>query len=174
MPAELRFSPAEVCELFNVSKSTLFRWEKDGILEPPDRNALDVREPRVYTERDIKIIAERKENELWDQFRRTRRQMEGRKSRSGEPDKKRLKQMMELQSLRKFLGGDETGLAELAEYQHIEPNTVTLLLRLALHHYTPSDAAFAHLVGVAYIQSCRQSGEKPTLNQPVDTLLAKE
>ena len=46
MMAEATYSTAEVWQLLRISKSTLFRWEKDGLITPPDR---DLRQQRQYT-----------------------------------------------------------------------------------------------------------------------------
>jgi hypothetical protein len=42
---ELLFSPSQVAEWFDVSRPTLFRWEKEGLLEKPDRGP---RGERIY------------------------------------------------------------------------------------------------------------------------------
>lgn len=43
----------EVCDMLNISKKTLFEWEKEGFIEPIDR---DWRQWRVYTQADIRNI----------------------------------------------------------------------------------------------------------------------
>jgi len=42
-----------VCKLFDVSKATLFRWEREGLISGPPR---DWRNWRVYTAQNIKEI----------------------------------------------------------------------------------------------------------------------
>lgn len=43
----------DVCKLFDVSRATLFRWEREGLISGPQR---DWRNWRVYTTRNIKEI----------------------------------------------------------------------------------------------------------------------
>jgi len=42
------YRTAEVCQTVGISKNTLFRWLKDGILEEPELR--DRREWRLFTE----------------------------------------------------------------------------------------------------------------------------
>jgi len=48
-----RFKTIEVCKLFDVSRATLFRWEREGLISDPPR---DWRNWRVYTDQNIKEI----------------------------------------------------------------------------------------------------------------------
>jgi DNA-binding transcriptional MerR regulator len=48
-----RYKTVEVCKLFDVSRATLFRWEREGLISGPPR---DWRNWRVYTPRNIKEI----------------------------------------------------------------------------------------------------------------------
>lgn len=48
-----RYKTIEVCKLFDVSKATLFRWEREGLISGPAR---DWRNWRVYTSQNIKEI----------------------------------------------------------------------------------------------------------------------
>ncbi len=48
-----RYKTIEVCEMFDVSKATLFRWEREGLISGPPR---DWRNWRVYTPDNIKEI----------------------------------------------------------------------------------------------------------------------
>ncbi len=48
-----RFKTIEVCKLFDVSRATLFRWEREGLISDPPR---DWRNWRVYTTQNIKEI----------------------------------------------------------------------------------------------------------------------
>ncbi|MDE3223815.1 MAG: MerR family transcriptional regulator [Nitrospirota bacterium] len=50
---EKRFKTIEVCKLFDVSRATLFRWEREGLISGPPR---DWRNWRVYTAQNIKEI----------------------------------------------------------------------------------------------------------------------
>lgn len=50
-----RYKTYEVCKLFNVSRATLFRWEREGLISGPPR---DWRNWRIYTAQNIKEITE--------------------------------------------------------------------------------------------------------------------
>jgi hypothetical protein len=47
------FSTIEVCDLFDISKATLYRWEREGLISMPSR---DWRNWRVYTSANIAEI----------------------------------------------------------------------------------------------------------------------
>jgi len=51
--ARKQYKTIEVCELFDVSRATLFRWEREGLISGPSR---DWRNWRLYTARHIKEI----------------------------------------------------------------------------------------------------------------------
>jgi DNA-binding transcriptional MerR regulator len=57
----LGFKAHQVCELFDISKATLFRWERDGVIDQPAR---DWRNWRLYTRKNVdeieKVIRARK------------------------------------------------------------------------------------------------------------------
>ena len=48
-----RYKTIEVCQLFDISRATLFRWEREGVISGPPR---DWRNWRVYTDQNIKEI----------------------------------------------------------------------------------------------------------------------
>jgi DNA-binding transcriptional MerR regulator len=157
MPLNSRYSPAEVCELFDISKSTLLRWEREGTLPSPSRNASDQREPRIYSQRDIQVIARKQEDELDRKYQATSRRLDEHKRIGREHNLERLHELLELRSLRKFLAGNELGLAELSEYAQLHPRTILVLLRLALYHSRPEEPVFAHILKVAAEQSAKLS-----------------
>lgn len=43
----------QVCKLFDVSRATLFRWEREGLISGPPR---DWRNWRIYTVQNVKEI----------------------------------------------------------------------------------------------------------------------
>ena len=47
------FKTNEVCELFDISRATLFRWEREGVISGPPR---DWRNWRLYTFENIEQI----------------------------------------------------------------------------------------------------------------------
>jgi adenine-specific DNA-methyltransferase len=51
--AKKGYKTNEVCKLFDVSKATLFRWEREGLISGPRR---DWRNWRMYTDQNIKEI----------------------------------------------------------------------------------------------------------------------
>lgn len=48
-----RFTPNDICKRLNISKATLFRWEREGIISNVGR---DWRNWRVYSERNLRQI----------------------------------------------------------------------------------------------------------------------
>jgi DNA-binding transcriptional MerR regulator len=155
MPLNSHYSPAEVCELFDISKSTLLRWEREGTLPAPSRNAADQREPRVYSQRDVQIIARKQEDELGAKYQAASRRLDEYKRDGREHNLERLQELMQLRSLRKFLAGNDLGLAELSEYPHLQPRALRVLLRLALEHSSPEEPVFAHILRVVAEQSAK-------------------
>ncbi|MGQ0666536.1 MAG: MerR family transcriptional regulator [Nitrospiraceae bacterium] len=55
------FKTDQVCNLFDISKATLFRWERTGVIAGPPR---DWRNWRLYTNKNVaeikKVIRARK------------------------------------------------------------------------------------------------------------------
>ena len=51
---ETSFSPAEICEWFSIPRTTLFRWEKDGIIPPTERHGS--RGDRIYRQDHVRRI----------------------------------------------------------------------------------------------------------------------
>ena len=47
------FSTIEVCHLFDISKATLYRWEREGLISMPSR---DWRNWRLYTTTNVEEI----------------------------------------------------------------------------------------------------------------------
>ena len=43
----------QVCQLFDISKATLFRWEREGVIARPTR---DWRNWRLYTQKNVDEI----------------------------------------------------------------------------------------------------------------------
>lgn len=43
----------QVCDLFDISKATLFRWEREGLISGPPR---DWRNWRLYTKKNVAEI----------------------------------------------------------------------------------------------------------------------
>ena len=49
----IKYKTCEICSRFDISRDTLFRWEREGLLNNIER---DWRGWRVYTEANIKNI----------------------------------------------------------------------------------------------------------------------
>lgn len=47
------FHTNQVCDLFDISKATLFRWERQGLISGPPR---DWRNWRLYTKKNVEEI----------------------------------------------------------------------------------------------------------------------
>ncbi|MBI3596128.1 MAG: MerR family transcriptional regulator [Nitrospirae bacterium] len=48
-----RYKTRDICKIFDISKATLFRWEKDGLISNVGR---DWRNWRLYSKHNIKEI----------------------------------------------------------------------------------------------------------------------
>jgi hypothetical protein len=128
--------------MFNISKSTLFRWEHEDWFPPVGR---DLNNKRQYTWEHIQAIT----------MKRNRRQFE--QAASAE-DEVRLGEIWgESLSLHKFIYmGDATGLQELAEYPGLAPETTRQLLRAALEDYEPGDETFCQILRVILEKNCKR------------------
>ena len=141
------YTPAQICEMFGISKSTLFRWERDGRLPPVHR---DLANQRQYTRAHIQAISELQKGKLGQQFARV----------AAAEDLEQQEAVMEAVSLRKFLEGDMTGLYELGEYARPSAETVRQLLRIALDQYEPDSDEFRELVETVLKQSKKLSSHR--------------
>ncbi len=142
------YSTVEVCELFGISRSTLFRWEKEGWFPHVERDEMG---QRLYTDTHLRAIAQR----LKERYKRQYEQ-----ALSAE-DKRRMENLARALSFVKFLEGKMEGLQELAEYDELPDHIITQLLRFALERHTPSDAEFCQIMYVVYDQ-CRKRTEGRT------------
>jgi len=53
MPKRKLYKTNEVCEMFDISRATLFRWEREGLISGPPR---DWRNWRLYTAENVEQI----------------------------------------------------------------------------------------------------------------------
>ena len=53
MPSKKKYKTNEICDIFDISRATLFRWEEEGLISNIGR---DWRNWRVYSEKNIKEI----------------------------------------------------------------------------------------------------------------------
>jgi predicted site-specific integrase-resolvase len=145
MASDFTYTPSELCEMLNISKSTLFRWEREGVLPAPTRDQSDQRHGRIYTREHIQAIGEKQKEQLEKQY------VQANKERSW--DRKSLQELLESNSLRKFLEGNEIGLRELREYDQLLPKTIRTLLQVAMEQCEPDDDIFSDIIQVVYEQS---------------------
>jgi len=137
---ENTYTTAEICEMFGISKSTLFRWEREELLPLIPR---DIGGQRQYTQEHINAISERQKTQLGKRYQRA--------VEAGDEDG--LQQISEAVALRKFLEGDTTGLYELAELPEVSDDTLRQLLQLALDQYAPGERIFCEIIRVLWEHS---------------------
>ena len=143
-----RFTPAEVCDLFGISKSTLLRWEREGLIVSPPRE-LHQRQ-RSYTQKHMAEIGRPLLQKWYHQLATAEH----------EPNaEQRLESLAERVSLIKFVAfGDLSGLYEMGERDALSEETIKQLLHEA-SQYEPSDPIFRRIVEVieAKVQGHRQA-----------------
>jgi len=151
------FSPATISDLFDISKSTLLRWEREGVLPPVKRDRSSRQGERAYTRADVRAIQQKQRAQLRRQLSHISEAAE-----KGEEDEEEAlrnqREILETQSLHKFLAGNPTGLAELGEYQELMPETVRRLASVAVERYAPGDDDYAAIMAVVARQSRRLTG----------------
>ena len=131
------YTTAEVCEMFNISKSTLFRWERDGVLPSIPR---DISGQRRYTQEHLHLISKRQNEKLGRRFEQIAEQ--------GDEDS--YWAISETLALNKFLEGDSTGLLELAEHPKISADIQLQLLKIAIDQHQPGDPIFNEIIKIIY------------------------
>lgn len=137
MVSDRTYTTAEVCELFNISKSTLFRWEREGILPPIPR---DLGGQREYGKEHLRKISDKQKEKI---HRRLDQIAE-----KSEPDNQMV--LFETLSLNKFLEGNTIGLFELREHDQISAQTQMQLLKIAVDQYRPGDPIFNEIIEIVY------------------------
>jgi DNA-binding transcriptional MerR regulator len=134
------YSTSEICAMFNISKSTLFRWEKEGLLPVVSR---DISGKRQYSHEHISAISERQKRRLGKQFAHAiEAGSEG-----------NIIKISEALAIRKFLEGDITGIYELAELPEISTETLRQLMQIGLDQFQPGDRMFCEIIRVLWIHS---------------------
>lgn len=123
------YSTAEVCEMFSISKSTLFRWEREGSISPANRDKTD---QRLYTEENLREIGQRLENQLKTKFKR----------RIGTDDEKEIAKAHEELYVWKFIQNEPSALDELENYPILSADSIRKLCRINLERNEPSSITF--------------------------------
>lgn len=138
------YSPAEVCEMFDISKSTLFRWEQKHWFPAVAR---DLSNQRQYTSEHIRAITEEQKAKLSKQLERV--------FEAG--DVTAYREVLRAVSMYKFLEGDRTGLCELSQYPTLPPGLVRQLLEMATKEYELGDPHLNDVLEIVLDQSRKMS-----------------
>lgn len=147
MASDRVYSPAEICELFSISKSTLLRWEGQAWFPQVVR---DLTNQRQYTQEHIQAISLKQDRKQFEQAAKA-------------DDEGRLREIQEAVSLHKFVySGNKTGLHQLAEYPRLSADTIRQLLRVALEEYELGGETFCEIIRVVLEQSCKLSPARDT------------
>jgi DNA-binding transcriptional MerR regulator len=138
------YTPAEICQIVGISKSTLFRWEEEQAFPrvPRDRESQD---QRLYTQEHINYINRRLLNKQY-------------KHAADRGDIKALDEIHEEMSIRKFIAGDTIGLNELSNYDQLKPRTISTLLQIASERFTPGEETFCKIIELVQEKACKRSG----------------
>ena len=131
------YSTAEICEMFGISKSTLFRWEREGQLPTIPR---DISGQRQYNIDHISAISKRQKTQLGKRYAHA--------IRAGDEDS--LQQISEAVAMRKFLEGDITGLYELAELPEVSNDTLRQIMQIGLDQHEPGEQTFCEIIRVLW------------------------
>jgi hypothetical protein len=123
--------------MFNISKSTLFRWEKEGLLPVVPR---DISGQRQYSLEHIRAISKRQKQRLGKQFAHA--------IKAGSEGS--ILKISEALAIRKFLEGDITGIYELAELPEISTDTLRQLMQIGLDQFQPGDRTFCEIIRVLW------------------------
>ncbi len=127
------FSTNDVCEFFNISKSTLFRWEKEARIGPIKRSAGE----RVYLNADLSKIIQLKLAALYEKAARL-------------DNAEEIHEIDYKKSLYKIFCGNKIGLDELREYNYkkkeFPPDDIKLLLKFTIDRYNPNEPYFVQVI----------------------------
>jgi DNA-binding transcriptional MerR regulator len=137
----LPFSPAEVCELFGISKSTLLRWERDGLMSSVRRNPNN--DQRIYTQEDIRRIVQQLTRQLHMQFVRTVQT----------DNDEQIERAYETLYFWKFLQGEPHSLEALDNFPRLSADVIRKLCRIGLERNEPSSPTFQKVAAVIANQS---------------------
>ncbi len=145
MKKDKKYLPVEIYKMFDISKSTLFRWEKEEGFPPLERGDNGERQ---YNHEHVRWLGAKK-------VARLRRQYD---LASKSEDLVRMNEIQRLSTMYKVLYlEDATGLAEL-EYHQYPAETLKEFLRKAAE-YEISDSAFKQIVRVVYLQTVLNNEE---------------
>lgn len=136
---EMNYSPSEVCEIFEIAKSTLYRWEQEGKISQAPRKLNGERE---YSQSHIQEIAQIKLKLLSREYQKAIQT----------EDLERMRQLQKAVSQLKALYLDDiAGLKELAEYDTMPSNIIKELL-IKASNLDPKDRVFREIIGLVNIR----------------------
>jgi DNA-binding transcriptional MerR regulator len=158
---DIRYSPAELCDLLNISKSTLLRWEREGILPPVARDLSDNRNMRIYSSEAVAAIVGKVTEQLERQYkhiselheRRRKVLDDGTTMTSDDRAVASLQILLETSSIHKLLLGNMLGLSELEAYDGLLPKTIRMMVQLAEALSSPGESLYSEILLVAASQS---------------------
>ena len=145
MKKDKKYLPVDIYTMFDISKSTLFRWEKEASFPPLERGDNGERQ---YNQTHVRWIGEKKVERLKRQY----------KFAIKAEDLERMEEIQTLLTKYKVLYlEDPTGLVEL-EYHHYSDETIKKLLEKATDYETNSPA-FRQILSAVYKQTVKDSDE---------------
>lgn len=138
---DLFYSPAEICEMFSISKSTLLRWERAGIISSVKRHPNN--DQRLYSQEDIGRIVQQLTRQLNRQFSRT----------VETDDHEQSEKAYETLYLWKFLQGEPHSVEALENFPRLSADVIRKLCRVGLDRHEPSSMTFQRIAAIIANQS---------------------
>lgn len=137
------YSPSEVCDLFQVAKTTLYRWETDGKISPVPRKRGGERE---YKQSHIAEIAKLQLKDLSKEHRLASRS----------ENETWMKKILQTKSIIKTLYlEDLSGVYELAESRETLSKETVRELLLKAADLEPEDALFEGIIELVHMKTPR-------------------
>jgi len=137
MTTKTTFSPAEICEMFGIVKTTLFRWEADKKLSPVRRK---LNKEREYTKTHVKEIAHMHIETLSQLYERA----------AEAEDPQQMAKIHEALTMTKILYLDDpSGVTELAQQIPLTDKVIQQLLKKATETST-NDRLFREIIEVLH------------------------
>lgn len=139
MKSDKKYLPVDIYTMFDISKSTLFRWEKEEGFPPLDRGDNGERQ---YNQEHVHWIGDKKVARLKRQYNFAIKA----------EDLERMEEIQTLLTKYKVLYlEDPTGLDEL-QFHHYSDETIKELLEKATDYET-GDPAFQQIISAVYKQT---------------------
>jgi DNA-binding transcriptional MerR regulator len=133
-------STNEVCEFFDISKSALFRWEKEGLIGQVDRSDGD---QRKYCKKNMEEIIKIKFQKRCKRLK----EISGKMNALEFEDK--FYTWMQDKSVAKIISGNFMGVRELIELgQPINSSNTKKLMKYALEKYEPDEFRFQSILSI--------------------------